>query len=449
MNLNLNVLRFLYIVILLLASCVAKPNWNKDIGPILEKNCVVCHSENGIGPFDLTKYGNVKKRAKTIADVVRNGYMPPWPADKDYTHFIGEKGLTKTEIEQICDWVKDGCKLGNGEELILAVPESQKPKKPDMVLKLPKIEVESDYLDRFYIVKIPGEIEQDRYLQSVFFKTGLTEYVHHFNGHLLLYDYDKKKVLGNSEAEDISYGAKSGADLLKTLLQDDGTAPLRVHSVVNYLPGVFGVKLPSGIGTVPISKKFCFVGNDMHYGPSEKKLIDSSELYLYFTDVKPQREIHELMLGTNGIAPIVPPLQIKPNTISKHKSSYTIKEDISIVTINPHMHMLGKSFKAYAIKPNGDTVRLIAIPQWDFRWQYFYTFKTMVKIPKGSVIVAEGEYDNTVANPNNPNKPPKMVGERLEYGGSSMRATDEMFQFIISYTLYKRGDEFIKLDGGQ
>ena len=69
----------------------------------------------------------------------------------------------------------------------------------------------------------------------------------------------------------------------------------------------------------------------------------------------------------------------------------------------------------------------------------------MVKIPKGSTIIAEGVYDNTSQNPNNPFDPPQLVGERSDYGGSSMRATDEMFQFIITYTPYELGDENLEL----
>jgi hypothetical protein len=108
--------------------------------------------------------------------------------------------------------------------------------------------------------------------------------------------------------------------------------------------------------------------------------------------------------------------------------------------------MLGKSIKGYAIKPNGDTVKLISIPKWDFRWQYFYTFKNPVHLPAGTWIISEAEFDNTLANPNNPNRPPKRVGERLEYGGASMRAGDEMFQFILTYMLYQKGDEKISLE---
>ena len=149
-------------------------------------------------------------------------------------------------------------------------------------------------------------------------------------------------------------------------------------------------------------------------------------------------------MGTLGVSPVEPDLVIEPNTVKKVRTKLVIPDDISILTVNPHMHLLGKSFKAYAIKPDGDTIRLISIPKWDFHWQYFYTFRKMVKVPAGSTIIAEGVYDNTRKNLNNPYSPPRLVRDN----DGSMRATDEMFQFIITYLMYKEGDENISLDKG-
>ena len=66
----------------------------------------------------------------------------------------------------------------------------------------------------------------------------------------------------------------------------------------------------------------------------------------------------------------------------------------------------------------------------------------MVKIPKGSTIIAEGWYDNTRRNMNNPFSPPRLVQDN----NGSMRATDEMFQFIITYLMYEPGDEGVSLE---
>ena len=113
------------------------------------------------------------------------------------------------------------------------------------------------------------------------------------------------------------------------------------------------------------------------------------------------------------------------------------------------MHLLGKSFKAYAISSNqNDTIPLIKIDDWNFRWQYFYTFEKIIKIPAGSEIIVEAVYDNTINNPDNPFDPPKTITERKNSNGKgSMRTSDEMLQFIINYLHYQKGDEYILLGG--
>ena len=100
------------------------------------------------------------------------------------------------------------------------------------------------------------------------------------------------------------------------------------------------------------------------------------------------------------------------------------------------------SFLSYVLLPKGDTIHLIRILKWDFRWQYFYTFRKILKIPAGSVIWVEGTYDNTENNPLNPFHPTRTVSERE----GSMRTTDEMFQLICTYLPYQPGDEKIDLN---
>jgi hypothetical protein len=53
-----------------------------------------------------------------------------------------------------------------------------------------------------------------------------------------------------------------------------------------------------------------------------------------------------------------------------------------------------------------------------------------------------GTFDNTINNPLNPNHPPILVSERE----GSMRTSDEMFQFILTYLPYQLGDENIALE---
>lgn len=426
------------------------PSFTENVAPILYKNCVSCHNQEGAAPFSLITYKDALKKKKTIRKVTQSGYMPPWPADPGYTHFLGEKTLTTEEKEIIRRWVEGGAPEGPPQKLP-AVPEFEGSVlgKPDLVLWADSFFVPGDNRDRFMLMKMPFFLDRDTFVKAIEFVPGKNGLVHHMNGHLLMYDDDKKKdVFAGRRIMDIEtdpYEAYVALFESMYLYNDDGSKPFRIHSAVNYLPGVEAQMYPDGIGGFKVKKKAAIVANDIHYGPQPKGIWDHSRVNIFFTSKPPERELSELMLGTNGVSPIIPPLRIPPDKITVHRTEYVIPADISILTINPHLHLLGKKFLAYALKPTGDTIRLISIPKWDFRWQYFYTYPKMLPVPAGSRIVVEATFDNTSENPFNPNRPPALISERLERGGAGMRTTDEMLQFIITYTLYKPGDENISL----
>ena len=439
------------VFLLLLSGCPSKaiksnPTFSEDIAPIIFKNCAPCHRPGEAGPFPLLTYDDVLKKAKTVAAVTQARYMPPWPADPSYSHFIGERVLRDDEIQMVQRWVANGNPAGDPARL---PPPPQFPKgsvfgKPDLVVRMREpLRIPGDNTDRFMVIKIPYEIPQDAFVRAIEFVPGNRKLIHHMNGHIVQYDDMKKNpfegpYMVNRESvktlED-SYNAIH-------LLNDDGSYPALTRSVANYLPGgVSPAGYPDGIGGWTLSKKGAFLMRDIHYGPSPVDTEDESYFNVFFTDKAPARPTFEMQLGTLGVSEIIPPLIIPPNVVKTFTTKTVIDRDISLLTINPHMHLLGKSFEAFAATPEGRTIPLIKIPKWDFRWQYFYTFPKMVKIPKGSTMAAIGVYDNTVQNPNNPFSPPReVVGTN-----GSMRVTDEMFQLIMTYLPYQAGDENISL----
>jgi hypothetical protein len=62
----------------------ASPTFNKDVAPILYKNCTGCHRAGEIGPMPLVSYQDARPWAKAIATQVGAGTMPPWHADSAY-----------------------------------------------------------------------------------------------------------------------------------------------------------------------------------------------------------------------------------------------------------------------------------------------------------------------------------------------------------------------------
>lgn len=445
------------IVLLLLGGCSPEVDKNKlpdvvtftkHIAPIIHQNCTPCHRKGEAGPFALITYNEVNRKAQTIELVTKQKIMPPWPADRTYSNFANERGLSDYEIKLISKWVATGAIFGDSNQLksYPKFPNGSQFGKPDLVIKMKdSILIKGNNTDHFIITKIPFELPENKYVKLIEFVPDKRKLVHHINAHLISYEPNKKKnVFENTNYVNTATENLSVTQVFEKigLPNDDGTYPLLTNSISNYLPGVIPFQYPNNIGGYEFPTKGAIFLNDIHYGPSPKDQYDQSYFNIFFTDLKPTRPLKEFQLGTLGISKIEPELVIPPNKISTFKTQYTIPEDISLLTINPHMHLLGEIFWAFAINPDGDTIPLIKINDWDFRWQYFYTFKKIVKLTKGTTIFAIGTFDNTSNNPNNPFSPPRYVSER----DGSMRTTDEMFQLIVMYVPYKEGDENISLE---
>lgn len=418
----------------------------EDVAPIIFKNCTPCHRPGESGPFELMNYENVKKYANKIKFVTQTRYMPPWPADSKYTHFIGERILTEEEIETIKVWVENKTPLGDASK-IASPPTFYNGsffEKPDTVIYFRNaVPLKGNGTDHFYIVNLPMTFSKDTFVRSFEFVPDHRKLAHHINGHLINYDEGKKKITNAT----VYYAPDEYLDYAKlyaklSILNDDGTFPTLTPNTVYYLPGYTPPTYPKEIGGYKVNKTSAILLKSIHYGPSNISVLDSSHINVFFGP-KPKRPIFETQLGTFGVSKIEPEFILQPNQIQTFTTTATLDADISMLSINPHMHLLGKTFWAFAIKPNGDTIPLIKIHKWDFKWQYYYTFQHPVKITKGTTIKVFGTFDNTSKNPNNPNNPPKLVTQGD--GVKSMQTTEEMFQFIFTYLPYQNGDEKINL----
>jgi hypothetical protein len=438
----------------LLASCNSNPagkeapkqvTYAEHIAPIIYQNCTKCHIEGEAGPFTLITYNDVAKRGQLVKYMVSERIMPPWPADATYSHFADEMVLTDEQIDLVKRWVDEG--LLPGDTANLEAPDRILDKvhfgEPDLIIPVPKVSIKGNNEDLFLVMKIPYEIPRDTFVRAIEFVPGNKRLVHHVNTHLLQFEDGKKKNVNEGKLW-VNQDQAQSQTIHKELgiLQDDGSYPRMTPSVSNYLPGALFSFYPEEIGGYQLSKKGAFYLNDMHFGPSAIDAVDSSYYKIYYGTKPPKRPVSEFQMGTLGIAPVVPELIVPANAVKTFHIQTTIPEDISLISIVPHMHLIGKKFWAYAIKPGGDTIPLIRINNWDFRWQYFYKFKKLLKIPRGTTIYVEGVYDNTMQNPNNPFSPPREIRER----NGSMKTTDEMFQLIVTYVPYEKGDEDFDLE---
>src|SRR5258705_4079805 len=72
--------------------------FNRDVLPILQKNCQVCHRPGEIAPMSLLTYEDARPWARAMKTAAVTRRMPPWFADPAYGRFAHDRRLTDAEI---------------------------------------------------------------------------------------------------------------------------------------------------------------------------------------------------------------------------------------------------------------------------------------------------------------------------------------------------------------
>jgi mono/diheme cytochrome c family protein len=402
--------------------------YNQHIAPIISTHCISCHKPNGVAPFTLLNYADVSSRAKFIGFVTKTKYMPPFKADNSFQHYKNENILSPEEIQTIQDWVTSGTNEGKrfSKKQKLSILDTHvnkiynsgiPPQEVDISVGMnKKFNITELGKEEFRFFHIPLNNKEPHYIKSIQFIPGNKKLVHH------------SRIMIDTTGEIAGIDGLSETD---TNIYKYQTKPLADPFLFGWVPGNNQISFPDGTGKL-LYPKSDFILN-MHYSPSPIETSDSSSIRIQFTDNPVEREVITLTMKEDDISNL--PFIIKANsTPTFYMRSAIIQEDISLISIMPHMHLLGKSFKSFAVTPAGDLIPLIHIPDWDFNWQMTYTFQRYTLVPKGSVIYAEAKYDNTTANERNPNRIPKDVG----YGWGTK---DEMMNLVIYYVKYKQGDE--------
>jgi hypothetical protein len=416
------------------ASVIAqtKPTFNEHIQPIIAKNCAVCHRPGGIGPFSLLTYEDVAKRSKFVAKVTQIKYMPPFPADRSFQHYANERGLKEEEIELIQQWVAQGSIEGKsvkrkkekggeiGNHMDGSALTGMTKRAPDLILKMQNaFTVPNTGVEEFRYFHVPTGLKEDVMVEAIEFLPGNRKVVHH------------SRVMVDTSGRMQGLEGMHGADPKLTQFQ---RIPMADEFLYGWVPGNDRIQFPEGV-----AKKIRANSNlilYLHYSPSATVQTDQSVINLYFSQKPVEREVKSLILHEQHITN--PPFLIKANEKSTfYMSTQPLQEDISAISILPHMHYLGKTFKAFAITPDGDLVPFIKIDNWDFNWQMTYQFDSLLHVPKGSVILAEAGYDNTDENPLNPFRPARDT----TFGWNT---TSEMMELVIYYVSYQPGDEKVK-----
>lgn len=373
--------------------------FTKDVAPILHANCVTCHRPGQIAPFPLISYEDATKHAGEIADATGAHEMPPWLAAPGEFAFVGERRLRDEQIAVLRQWVTTGAPMGDPKDLpaVPVFPDGWQLGQPDLVVTMPQpFMLPAGDTDRYRQIVYPVSLPAGRFVRALEFKPG-TSPVHH-----AIIRVDPTRSSRRHDAEDKEPGFEGGMAL--DAKNPDG-------HFVGWSPGRGPIVSPDGMpwrldrGTDLVV--------ELHLIPGKTAQPVQPALGLYFTDTPPVQTPVELTIGVRT-------LDIPAGDASyRVTSSFTLPVDVTLLSLYPHAHYLGKAVQVSATLPDGTTKHVLNIPRWDFHWQTEYRLQKPLPLPHGTSVTMDYTYDNSVANEDNPSSPPR----RVFYG---LHSADEM-----------------------
>jgi hypothetical protein len=368
-------------------AAVRTPTFTKDVAPILQKDCQVCHRPGEAGPFSLLTYDAARPWAAAIKEAVQLRKMPPWFADPAYGKFSNSTTLTEAERNTIVAWVAGGAPKGNPKDMPPPVDfvEGWQIGKPDLIYQLPKpydVPV-SGVVDYQHII-VPTGFTEDTWVQAAEVRPTDRSVVHH----IIAFVREPKSNWFKGQKP----GEFFVAPQVKTAEEPD-TSALPNDFLVGYAPGQPAEILRPG------QAKLIKAGSDIvfqvHYTPNGKAVRDQTRLGIVLAKSPPKTRVLTLS-ATNGTFKIPP-----GDPHYRVDASFEVGTDVMLSGLHPHMHGRGKDFEYRVVYPSGETKVLLSVPDFNWHWQNWYTLEQPLALPKGTRIECTAHFDNSRNNPDN------------------------------------------------
>ena len=350
--------------------------YSQQVARILQAHCVECHRPGEIGPFPLLTYEDAQGWGDMIAEVVSDRRMPPWHADPAHGKFSNDRSLSAEDRETLLTWVKNGCPEGDRSQL----PPERKFTEGWQLTKVPDLVVEMR--DKPYAIPasagpnglsyqnftVNPKITSDKWVSEMEVIPGNRAVVHH----IIVY------------------------------VQPQGKQPGGQVFLCAYVPGTRPKPLAAGYAKK--IKAGSWLRFQVHYTPNGSPQEDQSQVGLIYAD--PKTITHQVLTTevNNHKFTIEPGQDNQVFTAVSQPSPI----DVTMMSMSPHMHLRGKSFKYELELPDGKRQTLLDVPKYDFNWQTSYRLAEPLTIPAGAKLHCTAVYDNSANNPANPD-PTKTV----------------------------------------
>lgn len=368
----------------------------QQVAPIFERHCAECHHPAGIGRISFATHAETRSWAATIRDVIESQRMPPWGADPRYGHFQNERRLSARERRRILDWIERGAAEGPPNDAPSPTAPTPSPGewsiRADEVLSLPRsMQIRADGLVEYQQVEL-GASPTDRWVRAVEIMPSNRAVLHHATA-----------FLSPPGTHDVGEQGQLGSFCLAT-----------------YTPGTTPNRWPSGMAKrIPAGWKIVLV---LHYVTVGSPQTDCTRIGLELVAAnRVEREVATRLLFD-------PELRIPPRVEDyRIERTWRAPADVWLLSLFPHMHLRGKSFRYEAEYPSGQRETLLFVPRYDFNWQHRYDLATPKRLPQGTVLHCTAHYDNSSRNLANPAPDVEVHAGK--------QTTDEMFNAYFDVAL--------------
>ena len=352
----------------------AEVTYVNSVATILQNRCLECHRDGEIAPFAMDDPEEIAGWADMIAEVVREGRMPPWHASPEHGDFSNDRAMSEDEKETLFAWAEAGAPIGDlvNERHLLPTPPTfttgwQLTREPDMVVNVSPepYSVPATGTVRYQYFKVDPQLDEDVWLESAEILPGNRAVVHH--------------ILAFTRPR----GTEGGLDAARGFL-------------VGYVPGARNEGWPAGMAKrIPGGSELIF---QVHYTPIGTPQQDQSKLGFCFIDA--EKVTHEVTTSSA----LQTQFSIPPgdNAYVVHGVSKTNKVDSLLLGMSPHMHVRGKAFRYELQSADGKRSTLLDIPKYDFNWQTTYVLNEPLPLAPGDRLFCTAAYDNSAKNLNNP-----------------------------------------------
>jgi mono/diheme cytochrome c family protein len=395
----------------------------RDVAPILQQKCQICHQPNSVAPMSLLTYEEVRRYSARIKSKVETRAMPPFHINRTVgiQSFKNDRGLTEDQIATIVDWVDQGTVYGDAadEPAPIVFPDPNRWQladqfgEPDLIVRSEPFSLEAVAQDKWFRPTVETGLTEARWVRAIEMRPSYPagrQVVHHALAFLLQREEGGVTGLASTAAD-----AGVRGDIL----------------FMEWAVGKVGEVFAEDAGKLMMPGSQ--ISWEVHlHAMGEEVVDDVVELGVYFY---PRGYVPENRTVLNIFQAVDEELDIPPGQVSVTQNFHVMQAPGRLENFQPHMHMRGKAFSMEAIYPDGRKELLSSVDNFQWQWHVNYVYASDVAplLPKGTTLVFTAWHDNTEDNPNNP--------DHRQWVGYGDRTVDEMAHAWVDVT-YLEQDEF-------